>query len=182
MRQRLVRRDHYIGVNGHRAQRVPPHLIQHWLGHASHRGRAEDSSFPHDRLDAPPCRRSAPTPPAPDRDPWIALTAAKPRSAVEFVEKIVGQRHLPNDAALAALEGLDAGHVGLNIDGGRRESEDFGDARAAPCERQAEEALGGRKALRKLKKTSALGGVFAAALLSEEASALVRLRAQGRLG
>jgi hypothetical protein len=49
----------------------------------------------------------------------ITLPAAKTKHASEFAKKIVEQRHLADDPALAAFQRFDAGHTAISIVGAR---------------------------------------------------------------
>jgi hypothetical protein len=61
----------------------------------------------------------------------IALRVAHAALAIKLIKHIVRERHLPDHAALAALEGSDTDNAALDVDRRRREREHFRDARAA---------------------------------------------------
>jgi len=78
--------------------------------------------------------------------------------AVEAVKQIGRQWNLPDDAAPAALQGLDHCDAALDIDRGRCQRKDFGNTRASPTQRQAEEKDFRRQTLRRCDEAPALGG------------------------
>jgi hypothetical protein len=47
------------------------------------------------------------------------------KSAVEFIKDAARQRHLPDDAALATLQGSDVGDAAVEVDRCRGERQNF---------------------------------------------------------
>src|ERR1022692_2955788 len=90
----------HVGLEGVHAESMAQAL--------GHGGRPGDVGRRHDGLDVSPRRRTAPVPQTLKGKLGIALATAKLENAIQFVEHILRQWYLPNDAALAALESLDA--------------------------------------------------------------------------
>jgi hypothetical protein len=59
--------------------------------------------------------------------------------AVKVAKDLRRQRHLPDDAALAALESLNTRNAAFNVDRRGRQGKHFRNARPAPPEHQAKE-------------------------------------------
>lgn len=87
------------------------------------------------------------------------MTAAQPKGPIEIVEHIAWERHLSDDAALATLERMDACRPAFDVDRGRRERRDFGDAASTPAQHKTNGRVSGISAVRRRDETPSLGSV-----------------------
>ena len=82
------------------------------------------------------------------REHRIVMCGAQLELTIKVIENVRRQRHLPDHSALAALECSDVCDTAFDVDRIRRERERLRDARAAPGEHMAKQALGRWKLLR----------------------------------
>jgi len=122
-------------------------------------GRAGDPGFRHDFLDGAPGGGTAEAP-EPFRGAYCVTSAAMQAEIPLKIAQHVGrQRHLPDDATFAALEGLDSDRAAFAIDRSRREYEHFRNSRASPEKRQIKQAHFLLSARRGFDEAAPLGGV-----------------------
>jgi hypothetical protein len=103
----------HIRLEGADAEAVAQTLGHGW--------RTSDPGRCHHLFNASPCRRSAETPNPLICYRGIALRDAQIALPVKLIEQVTRQRHLPDDAGLAALQSLDARYAALDVDRCRRE-------------------------------------------------------------
>lgn len=96
---------------------------------------------------------------------------------------VARQRHLTDNAALAALQCLDIGDAAVDVDRRRREGQHLRDTARTPSQHQAEQARLRISAVRRLDETPPLGSVeiFSTAGRPVEAHPGVGMRPHRRL-
>jgi hypothetical protein len=89
---------------------------------------------------------------------WVALASSYMKDVIEFGEHVVGQRHLMDDPALAALQG-DVGAAAVQVDRCGRERQDFGNPAAGQTQNNTKELHVQGRAARRLDEAPTLSGV-----------------------